>query len=224
VAPTKTPVPPTKTPVPPTKTPVPPTDTPVPPTNTPAVCRANPGDACGSSADCCVGTCGQGVCYCTDPSRPVVGCPCVTDDQKACGGNLALCCPTEPGAKAAGTCLSPMASCDAKTGCRADGYVCPTTCQAGQPCPKSAGGCCSGACLADGTCGGGPETCAAAAAACTGAGDCCSGKCSGSGVCYCTDPDRPDVGCPCTAGDAAACGGNAQRCCKGTCISPMASC
>lgn len=204
-----------------------PTDTPVPqPTQAPA-CSANPGDACASDADCCVGSCGQGVCYCVDPSRPVVGCPCTTGDASACGGRLALCCPTEPGAQAAGTCLSPMATCDARTGCRADGYACPTTCTAGQLCPQSEGGCCSNGCLDDGTCGTLPApvaACADGGAACAGNGDCCSGKCNSSGICYCTDPDRAPIGCPCTAGDANACAGRAELCCAGTCISPMATC
>jgi hypothetical protein len=193
-------------------------------TATAVVCSAEPGDACQSDADCCVGTCGQGVCYCTDPSRPEVGCPCMTGDDNACGGNNGLCCPDKPGAPAEGTCASPMAGCDGETGCREDGYACPTTCKAGESCPKDQGGCCSGACLNDGTCGASSGTCANAGASCTAGGDCCSGKCSDSGRCYCTDPDRPGVGCPCTDGDATACGGNAQLCCKGTCLSPMASC
>lgn len=202
-----------------------PTETPTEAPTETAPCTANPGDACANDTDCCVGSCGQGVCYCTDPSRPEVGCPCMTGDPNACGGRLDLCCPSEPGANAAGTCSSPMATCDAQTGCRADGFACPTTCSAGQPCPKSEGGCCSGACLDDGTCGAGATpTCADGGATCAGNGDCCSGKCNSSGICYCTDPDRPPVGCPCDASNADACGGRAELCCSGTCISPMATC
>jgi hypothetical protein len=166
-----------ETPTPaPTVAPAPPTETPAPqPTQVPA-CSANPGDACGSDAECCVGTCGQGVCFCTDPSRPEIGCPCDAGDANACGGRADLCCH--------GTCISPMATCDA----------------------------------------GGGGSCAGSSQPCTSGGDCCSGNCNDSGVCYCTDPARPDIGCPCDASDSNACNGRPELCCNGTCISPMANC
>lgn len=182
-------------------------------------CVSGPGGTCTANEDCCVGKCGSGVCYCIDPSRPDIGCPCVTGDASACGGSPARCCPDQPGAPAPGTCISPMADCDAKTGCRADGYACPVGCAAGAACAR----CCSGACLADGTCGA-SSACAAPGAACSHNADCCVGSCSTDGRCYCIDPSRPEIGCPCNASDSAACGGRPQLCCAGTCISPMATC
>lgn len=216
-----------------------------------SACTVEVGGACSANEDCCVGTCG-GVCHCGQPDRPDVGCPCATGDAGACGGTPARCCPIGPGGPGgAGTCISPMADCDAKLGCRQDAFVCPIACPAGTACPA----CCSGACLADGVCGASagvcgaagaacpanPDccagltcfealcddpkgACAAAGAACTAPGDCCSGTCSPGGVCYCLDPDRPQIGCPCTVGDAAACSGRPDLCCAGTCISPMATC
>src|SRR6478735_12796489 len=61
-----------------------------------------PGDTCTSDSDCCVGSCSQdGVCYCTDPSRPIVGCPCDSANDQTCGGRPDLCCLDT------GTCASP---------------------------------------------------------------------------------------------------------------------
>ncbi len=250
------------------------------------VCSANPGDVCTSNDDCCIGTCSGGVCNCGQPDRPEVGCPCTTLDASACGGRPELCCPQEPGAVAAGVCISPMASCTAK-GCTEDGFACPLVapCGSGASCPAEGGGCCSGYCLDDGTCGsapvsacvaqgGGcsttseccagltcfeaicdnpkgcadagiacvtnddccasltcfeavcsnPKGCVEAGQTCTSGDDCCSGKCSDDGFCYCLDPSRPEIACPCDANDSTACGGRAELCCQGSCISPMATC
>ncbi len=91
------------------------------------------GDACSSDADCCSGMCSdEGVCYCSDPSRPTVGCDCQQDDPDACGGNPSLCCDS-------GTCASPM------TGCQ------PTCAEPGGTC-SSDDDCCEGACSNSGVC------------------------------------------------------------------------
>lgn len=64
---------------------------------------------------------------------------------------------------------------------------------------------------------------------CTVDDDCAQGSCSAateteSGVCYCDDPDRPVIGCTCVDSDSTACGGRADLCCRGTCVSPMVTC
>lgn len=100
---------------------------------------AGPGEECTTSDDCAQGSCyvatpGQpGVCYCVDPSRPVIGCDCSGDDGSSCFETTAVCCN--------GTCVSGMEGCNpqgcsdlqtscAETGCCAEG----TTCGANQWC------------------------------------------------------------------------------------------
>lgn len=105
---------------------------------------AAPGGECTTDADCAVGLCyvateGEpGVCYCEDPSRPVIGCPCTTGTQDPCYGTSAVCCANDvaAGAGADGTCVSdsvgcnPTGECDAlqtmceSTGCCAEGTEC----------------------------------------------------------------------------------------------------
>jgi hypothetical protein len=69
----------------------------------PAAC-AEPGQPCTDASQCCQGSCSpDGQCYCTDPSRPEIGCTCDAADANACGGRPELCC--------SGTCISPMANC-----------------------------------------------------------------------------------------------------------------
>lgn len=74
-----------------------------------------PGGECTSDDDCAVGTCSdQGICYCEDPSRPVIGCPCTTGTEDPCYGTTAVCCANEvdPAAGANGTCVSDSVGCD----------------------------------------------------------------------------------------------------------------
>lgn len=44
--------------------------------------------------------------------------------------------------------------------------------------------------------------------------DCTSGLCSQEGICYCEDPARPWIGCSCTTGTEAPCGGGTVICCS----------
>jgi hypothetical protein len=129
------------------------------------------GGSCETGDDCCSGLCNQnGICYCTDPSRPPIGCPCTTGTDDACGDTTLLCCPTtnEPGGP--GICTSGMVGCN-PLGCHQPGESCEIN------------------------------------------GDCCQGQCSDEGVCYCTDPDRPGIGCSCTTGTENPCGDTTLVCC-----------
>jgi hypothetical protein len=151
-------------------------------------CSSDPGEDCETDADCCTGTCSdEGVCFCSDPARPWIGCDCNTGTEGPCGGGTELCCPTgtEPGGP--GVCTSSMAGCEVV-------------------CTSDPGGDCSSD------------------------DDCCTGTCSDEGVCFCSDPDRPWIGCPCTTGTEAPCDGG--LCCPtgsepggpGVCTSSMAGC
>jgi len=86
-------------------------------------CTADPGGECASDTDCCTGTCSdEGVCFCSDPDRPWIGCPCTTGTEDPCGGEL--CCPTgsEPGGP--GVCTSTMAGCETPGECTAEDDAC----------------------------------------------------------------------------------------------------
>ncbi len=74
-----------------------------------------PGGNCVSDDDCVVGSCSdEDVCYCEDPSRPEIGCPCTTGTQDPCYGSTAVCCANEvaAGAGANGTCVSDSVGCE----------------------------------------------------------------------------------------------------------------
>ena len=81
---------------------------------------SQPGGECTTSDDCAVGDCyvaveGEpGVCYCEDPDRPVIGCPCITGTEDPCYGTTAVCCANEvaAGAGADGTCVSDSVGCE----------------------------------------------------------------------------------------------------------------
>jgi hypothetical protein len=74
-----------------------------------------PGGTCTEDSDCLVGFCSdENVCYCEDPDRPVIGCPCTTGTQDPCYGTSEVCCANEvaAGAGADGTCVSNMVGCE----------------------------------------------------------------------------------------------------------------
>lgn len=206
---------------------------------------AGPGESCSSGADCCSGECSDaGVCYCTDPSRPWVGCECQQGDASACNGDADLCCDD-------GTCASPMTGCkstctEAGDTCSSDADCCSGKCSdegmcyctdparpwIGCDCSQGDDDACDGhpeLCCSDGTCAspstGCDPTCAHAGDTCSSDDDCCEGSCSDSGVCYCADPARPWIGCSCNQSDPNACDGNQGLCCNdGTCASPSTGC
>jgi len=88
-----------------------------------------PGGECSSDDDCIVGSCGQGTCYCEDPSRPEIGCPCSTGTQDPCYGSTAVCCANEvsAGAGANGTCVSDSVGCEPTGECDALQTMCEGT-------------------------------------------------------------------------------------------------
>jgi hypothetical protein len=120
-----------------------------------------------------VGICGdEGFCYCEDPARPALGCPCDTQIADGCGNVNLDCCQVEGQAIGVGSCVSAAVGCD-------------------------------GQCVSVGD-------------FCTGNDDCCVGLCSANSICYCTDPNLPGVGCPCTTGTLDPCGDTALVCCPTT--------
>jgi len=192
----------------------------------PNACAA-PGASCATAGDCCQGDCKGGTCACSsDTSNPWAGCDCTAGDASSCGDGL-VCCPTTNDPSGPGICAPTT------TGC-----VPPPQCiESGDACAKN-GDCCDGlvCCTASGDTGG-PGTCTATAkcvhecssgpgGTCESNADCCVGKCDlNAGICYCSDPARPDVGCPCQPGDSSACGGQPDLCCtNGTCASPSVGC
>lgn len=74
-----------------------------------------PGGECVEDGDCVVGACSdEGLCYCEDPDRPVIGCPCTTGTQDPCYGTTAVCCADEVNAAAGanGVCVSDSVGCE----------------------------------------------------------------------------------------------------------------
>jgi hypothetical protein len=74
---------------------------------------AGAGDSCSTNDDCCAGSCSaDGICYCEDPDRPALGCPCTTGTESACGDSTLVCCSTggDPGAE--GVCTSGSVGCN----------------------------------------------------------------------------------------------------------------
>lgn len=88
-------------------------------------CSAEPGDACEADTDCCTGTCQGGICACSDPDRPWVGCACSTGTENPCGGLVCCATGTTPGGP--GTCISPMASCEPPSECSISNEACKTS-------------------------------------------------------------------------------------------------
>lgn len=95
---------------------------------------AGPGGECTTNEDCAQGSCyvetqGQpGVCYCTDPSRPVIGCSCDGEDGSSCYGTTAVCCSGtcasgSTGCNPTGECSALQTMCES-TGCCAEGTTC----------------------------------------------------------------------------------------------------
>ena len=145
-----------------------------------------PGGECTADDDCAQGSCSSttqnepGVCYCTDPDRPVIGCACVESDPSACGGRQELCC--------GGSCISPMATCTVN---------CPVP---GEQCGQD--GCCYiGECSDDGWCigciSGSEYNCAALSEALGADFECCTyggdpgstGTCVPAGTCVVQPPN-----------------------------------
>jgi hypothetical protein len=107
-------------------------------------CTSDPGESCESDADCCEGRCSdEGICYCSDPARPWIGCACNLGTEAPCGGGTEVCCPTTgselPGG--IGVCTS------GSVGCVVD----ECTAFAGGAC-ESDDDCCEGSCSEDGVC------------------------------------------------------------------------
>jgi hypothetical protein len=169
-----------------------------------SVCRAScegecalPGQACLSDDDCCQGSCSdEGVCYCTDPSRPIIGCSCTTGTLNPCGDSTAVCCATSDVPGGPGICTS------ASVGCEPLGDECVTGTE--DACPDDFE-CCAlpgsppggdGICIPVGTqCA--RQGCQPAGTACLYDSECCAGTCHEDGFCFCADPENPAVGCAC---------------------------
>ena len=102
-------------------------------------CTADPGDSCTSNEDCCQGSCSEGgVCYCEDPSRPLIGCWCDPEAEGSCGDNTLVCCSVEGG----GVCTSGSVGCNPTGECTSDpGGACTTDSD-----------CCEGRCSEEGVC------------------------------------------------------------------------
>lgn len=110
-----------------------------------------PGGECTTDDDCAQGSCyveaeGEpGVCYCEDWARPWVGCACNAGVEGVCDGRPELCCTANADDEVgtAGTCISPMASCEYP--------VDPTCSEPGTSCEET--DCCTvGTCGANGWC------------------------------------------------------------------------
>lgn len=101
---------------------------------------------------------------CTDPSRPGVGCPCITGTREPCGPTTLVCCKNDPDGPpgSPGTCTSSMVGCNpmgpqtpscSSHGCRCNGGV-ENACDAGLICcpdrPDLPGG--PGRCVKDEHC------------------------------------------------------------------------
>jgi hypothetical protein len=231
--------------------------------------EVGPGDECTSNEDCTTGLCSAegetpGVCYCSDPDRPWIGCDCDTGTESPCGGGTVVCCSTTDDPGGPGVCTSDSVGCnptgdctqDPGQECSSDAECCTGTCQGGicacddpdRPwvgCPCDTGTeapCDGGVCCPTTTEPGGPGVCISNMASCetvctsdpggecASDDDCCTGTCSDEGVCFCSDPDRPWIGCPCTTGTENPCDG--ALCCPtgsepggpGVCTSNMAGC
>src|SRR6478752_5416966 len=90
------------------------------------ICTSEPGGECASDDDCCTGTCSdEGICFCSDPDRPWIGCPCTTGTENPCDG--ALCRPTGSTPGGPGVCTSNMAGCETPGECTAIGASCATS-------------------------------------------------------------------------------------------------
>lgn len=114
------------------------------PTSVFAQGSVGPGGECTTDEDCTYGSCyvaveGEpGVCYCEDPSRPVIGCPCITGTQDPCYGTTAVCCADEVGgaAGANGVCVSDSVGCNPTGECSPLQSMCEDTecCAEGTEC------------------------------------------------------------------------------------------
>lgn len=103
---------------------------------------ADPGDSCSADSDCCQGSCSdQGVCFCDDPSRPIIGCSCSTGTENPCGDSTVLCCATGNTPGGPGVCTSSSVGCNPAGECAF----------AGDPCSADSD-CCEGSCSQDGVC------------------------------------------------------------------------
>jgi hypothetical protein len=208
------------------------------PTTGEGSCRATcedvcaiPGQACLRDRDCCEGQCSdEGACYCLDPSRPIIGCSCITGTENPCGDSTAVCCPTGSQPGGPGVCVS------ASVGCEPTGGACTT---------GTADACAEGfeCCANPGSPPGGPGTCTpigtnCARQGCAGPGhaclydsECCAGTCDEGGFCFCVDPDEPARECLCTTGTEAPCVAG-YVCCEtedlpggeGVCVSEKVGC
>jgi hypothetical protein len=71
------------------------------------------GDGCATNDDCCAGSCSDaGICYCEDPDRPALGCPCTTGTEDACGDTTLVCCSTGGAPGSYGVCTSGSVGCE----------------------------------------------------------------------------------------------------------------
>lgn len=90
-----------------------------------------PGGPCQSDEDCTYGTCdtSSGICYCEDPARPVIGCPCITGTEDPCYGTTAVCCADDVSAAAGanGVCVSDSVGCNPTGECSALQTMCEST-------------------------------------------------------------------------------------------------
>jgi hypothetical protein len=158
---------------------------------------AIPGQACLSDADCCQGSCSdEGVCYCQDPSRPIIGCSCTTGTQNPCGDSTAICCPTTDAPGGPGICVSDSVGCDPLGDECTTGTLdaCPDDFECCAEPGSPPGG--DGICIPVGTqCA--RQGCQPAGTACLYDSECCAGTCHDDGFCFCEDPKNPAVGCAC---------------------------
>lgn len=135
---------------------------------------------------------------CTDPSRPGVGCSCITGTQDPCGPGTLLCCATVPNAApgAEGVCTPSSVGCNPTGRPTCTGRGC--RCNAGTENPCSNNLVC---CQDNPGLPGGPGRCAAAS-------KCNQVGCTGEG-CFCQSGTREgcDAGLVCCAHDSSIPGG-----------------